>query len=106
MFAGASPSQAEGKALDALHAGASENRRVRGDLDRQTSMCAAAMPCILSLGVFAHDDPVDRRSPHERTLHSRQQAGGAYVRVLIEALRDRQAQFPQRDVVWHMRAAD
>ena len=42
----------------------------------------------------------------ERALHARQHARRAHVGVLVEALADRQAQAPQRDVVGHLRAAD
>ena len=41
----------------------------------------------------------------ERALHARQDARGPHVRILVEALADRQAQPPQRHVVGHFPAS-
>ena len=77
------------------------------DLDRQPAVRAPADAGVLALGVLADDDPVDvlavRRAGSSRPGSTR---AGPHVGVLVEALADRQAQAPERDVVGHLLAAD
>src|SRR5207245_2434697 len=91
--------QLEGEAVDSRHARAGEHGGLGGDLLRQPTVGAPAMAGVLAFAVLAHDDPVDALARAQRTRHSGQHARGAYVRVLIEALADGQAQPPERDVV-------
>jgi hypothetical protein len=78
----------------------------RGGLDRQSLVRAPAHARVLAFGVLADHDPVDVLRVRERALHAGQHARGPHVRVLVEALADRQAQAPERNVVGHLLAAD
>src|SRR5262245_66625683 len=64
-------------------------------------MHPAAGARILALGILAHDDPVEVAGPDtaQRAGHAGQQPGRAHVRVLVEALADRETEPPERDVV-------
>ena len=100
--------QGEGEAHDPPAAGPREHRGLDADLLGQAAMHAPAGAGVLALRVLAHHDPVElaRRDVAQRTRHARQQARRPDVGVLVEALADRQAQAPQRDVVRDVGGAD
>ena len=97
----------EGKAHDALDAGAGQDRDVGRDFERQALVDAAADAGIFAFRVFADDDPVEFLAVHvaQRAGDAGQDAGRADIGVLIERLADREPQAPQRDVVGHVRRA-
>jgi len=96
----------EGEAMHALDAAAREG----GDLHRhfvlQPGVHAAAGARVFALGVLAHDHPIDVAPAIERRLDARQHPRRPHIGVLIEALADRQAQAPERQVVGHVGRAD
>ncbi len=98
--------QLEREAVDARDARAGEDRSLGRDFLGQAAVRAAAAAGILALGVLAHDHPVDRLPAAQRAPDARQQPRGPHVGVLVEALADRQAQPPQRQVVGHVGRAD
>ncbi len=99
--------QSEGKAHDAQHARAGEDRGLRRDFLGQAAMDAPAIAGIFALAVLAHDHPVEvaRRAVAQRRRDARQHACRPHIGVLVEALADRQPQSPQRDVVGNVRIA-
>src|SRR4051812_19311781 len=107
LLARAGLRQLEREAHDALDAGAREDAHVGGHFDRMALVRAAADAGVFALGVLAHDHPVQvpGRAALERCVDARQDARGAHVGVLVEALADLQAQAPQRDVVRDVRVA-
>jgi hypothetical protein len=99
--------QFEREAQDALDAGAGHDGYVRRDFDGVALVHPAAHARVLAFGVLAHDDPVEllRRTALERRVDAGQDARGAHVGVLVEALADLQPQAPQGDVVGDVRIA-
>ena len=69
-------------------------------------MRAAAAAGIFAFGVLADDHPVDLLAVAQRARDARQHARRTHVRVLVEALADRQPQSPQRDMIGHVGRAD
>ena len=98
----------EGKAYDPGAAGAGEHGKLGPDLLGQAAMHPPAGAGVLAFGVLAHHDPIQvaRLDGAERARHPGQEARRADVGVLIEALTDREAQAPERDVVGDVRRAD
>src|SRR5688500_2261112 len=94
--------QLEGETVHALDAFAREDRGFGGDLFGQSLVHAAAGARVLAFGVLAHDHPVDFICILHVTLNSRKKARGPHIGVLVEALADRQAQTPERDMVGHV----
>src|SRR3954453_14087205 len=68
-------------------------------------MYAAAGARVFTLGILAHDHPIDVAPALERRLDARQHSRRPHVRVLVESLADRQAQAPERHVIGHVRRA-
>ena len=62
---------------------------------------------VFTLGVLAHDQPVDvlGRDVGERRFEARQDARRADVGVLVEALADGEAKLPEADVIGYARIA-
>src|SRR6202008_3972692 len=85
---------------------AREGRDLYRDLVAEAGMHPAARARVLALGVLAHDDPVDRAAFVQRRGDARQDASRPHVRVLVEALTDRQTQAPERNVIRHVGRAD
>jgi len=80
----------ERKALDALDAGAGEDGDIEADLVGMALMHPPARPGIFTLGVLAHDHPVEiaRTDTAQRPLDAGQEAGRADIGVLVEGLAD------------------
>src|SRR5687768_12727157 len=98
--------EVEGEAMDPFRSGAREGGDFHRHFVRQAGVHAAAGARILAFGVLAHDHPVDVLRVVHRRSNAGQQAGRAHVGVLVEALADRQAQAPQRQMVGHLGRAD
>ncbi len=98
----------EGEAHDALDADPRKNSGLGRHLLGQTAMDAPAIAGIFALAVLADDDPVEigGAASGERALDARQDARRAQIGILVEALADRQAQPPERDVVGNVLVAD
>ena len=98
----------EGEAHDPLDAAPREDRGLDRDLPGQAAVHPAAGAGVLALAVLAHDDPVEIAfgNAGERALDPGQEARGADVGVLIEALADGEPQAPEGHVVGHPRVAD
>src|SRR5438045_3133964 len=105
MLARALACELEGEAVHALDAAAREGGHLDGDFSRQPVMYAAAGARVFTLGVLAHDHPVDVAPAIERRLDAGQHSRRPHVRVLVEPLADRQAQAPERQVIGHVRRA-
>lgn len=65
---------------------------------------APALACVLALGVFAHDYPVQVAvgGVAQGGLGAPENLGGAHVGVLLEGLADCEAEVPQGDVVGYI----
>jgi len=89
--------QREGKAHDALHAGAREHDDIGRHFQRRTLMGAPADAGILALGVLAHDHPVEflALDSAQRRDDAGQHPRRPHVGILVERLADREPQAPQ-----------
>src|SRR5260221_6862830 len=106
MLSRALARQLEGEAMDALDAAAREGGHLQCHFVVQAGVHTATGAGVFAFGVLAHDDPVDAVSVFHGAAHARQHARGSHVGVLIEALADRQAQSPERDMVGHIGRTD
>ena len=101
--------QPEGVAHDAGDADAGEDRRPRSPTSSGRPRCARPPWPEYSPSEFSRTITQSRSpGPHLRSgeRDARQDPGRPHVGVLVEALADRQAQAPERDVVGHVRRAD
>ncbi len=71
-------------------------------------MRAATLPGIFALGILPDNHPIHilRDNVAQWALDARQQIDRTNIRVLIEALADRQPQAPERDVIRYVHGAD
>ena len=91
--------------MDALHALAREDRDFGADFLRQATMNPAAIAGILPFAVLTNDHPVDLVRALQPAVDPGQQPGRTHIGILIEALADRQAQIPERDMIRHLLTA-
>lgn len=71
-------------------------------------MRAPAVPSVLSLTVLPNDDPVEVSGLDvaKGRLGTGEDTSPPHVGVLVERLADRETQFPQRNMVCHIRRTD
>ena len=88
-----------------VDAGPGENGHLGAHLLRQAAMRAATVAGIFAFGILAHDHPIEIIRPDitERRGNSRQNFRRPHIRILVEALADRQPQAPERHMVRHIR---
>ncbi len=100
--------QCAGVADDPLDAATREQARLLGHFVRRAPVQPSAEPGVFAFGVLAHAHPVDVGgcAVAQRPRHAGQQPHRAQIDELLEALPDRQDQFPDRHVVGHGGRAD
>jgi hypothetical protein len=89
--------QLESKAHDTRHACAGVNGNFRSDFVGLTAMRAAALPGVFSLGIFAHDHPIEifGRNCPQGTFNAGENPGRTHVGVLVEGLAKWRAAAPK-----------
>src|SRR4051812_42720147 len=92
--------------MDALYTGPRKHGGFSTDFDRQPAMHTAAVAGIFAFRVFPNDDPVDLFTVVQRAFHAGQDPCRTHIRILVEALRNRQTQAPERHMIGNLLAAD